>query len=474
VSVTADNSKQVSRRKFVKYAGAGAVVVAGAAAAAYYGLRSGPAPPQTSTTSAPAPVSTTVSTAASTSEQLESIKLALFHAGSGPCSALGVPWMRAELLAMKHINQKGIQGFTGITYDYYDNESSTSTAKLKAERMLQTAPADFVVFGDCENIDKEEVRAVTPENLATADTATPCMTGSQAGEIIYGDVNLSHWYFVHDCTNIDQGLAGGQLMAKLGAKKVAFIAADYDYGYLIYAGLNAYSDQNGKPYEIGPTLFTPLDKTDYSAEIAKIKAANVDGLVCVFTGAGFLSLPKQLTIANAKPKNVYFSGDWGGYGEASAAGVEGMTGGYVLVPTEDTTSSDWRGFVSEWRSEYGQESYPSLWTEGAYQAVWAIKSAFEKAGTKDKATVKETLRQLKWDGESGAFHPACSPTGPYTEWGKNISLTQRIVQWVADADPALMPSFDLHQEEIDTYTMKYTLPEYKDLARKYVPPDVTW
>jgi urea transport system substrate-binding protein len=434
-------SKKISRRSYLKYAGAAGVAAVAIGAGAYLWAQQ-------------------------TGRKEETINIAAFHAGSGACSALGVPWMRAEMLAVKHINEKGVKGFAGIKYIYYDNETSTAEAKRKFERMIQTEQVDFVVYGDCEFVDKVEV-------VCAYEARIPHMTGSQSGDILYGDVPLSHYYFAHDCTNLDQGIAAGETLYKLGAKKVGFIGADYDYGYLIYAGLNAFNAENGEPFEINPVLFTPLDKTDYTSEIAILKGAKLDALVCVYTGAGFLSLPKQIVAAGAKPDIVFYSGDWGSLAEAKLAGYEGMVDSYALVPTRDPTSSDWKKFVEAWRAEYGEDSYPSLWTEGAYQTMWAIKAAFEKAGTKDKETVKEVLRKNVWSGESGALRPDAGDAGPFTEWGQNLGNVQNVIQFREGASD-LMPDFNLHQEVFAPYKMRYTFPEYKELARKYVPPEVKW
>ena len=81
-------AKNVSRRKFLKYIGAGAVVVAGAAAGAYYTTQPTPKPTTTSSLTATSPVSTTVTPKGrialnlATSESLRTVDPAVCY-GSG-------------------------------------------------------------------------------------------------------------------------------------------------------------------------------------------------------------------------------------------------------------------------------------------------------------------------------------------------------------------------------------------------------
>ncbi len=83
------------------------------------------------------------------------------------------------------------------------------------------------------------------------------------------------------------GYLAGKLLHEKGAKRVGFIAADYDWGYGQSYGLKGYWEDHGRPFEIVGFGYTPIDKVDLSTEVMMIKKAKLDALYCPYTGSGW-------------------------------------------------------------------------------------------------------------------------------------------------------------------------------------------
>jgi len=46
-------------------------------------------------------------------------------------------------------------------------------------------------------------------------------------------------------------------------KSPLLVAGDYDWGYGCGIGMKAYWEKHGKPFEIDPVIYTPLDKNGF-------------------------------------------------------------------------------------------------------------------------------------------------------------------------------------------------------------------
>ncbi len=102
-------------------------------------------------------------------------------------------------------------------------------------------------------------------------------------------------FFVVSWQNDTPHEATGQYAQYLGIKKMVVVAPNYTTGKDAIAGFKrSYRGQ------IAEEIYTALDQTDYSAELARIRAANADGIFYFLPGGLGINFLKQFSQAGLK------------------------------------------------------------------------------------------------------------------------------------------------------------------------------
>ena len=102
-------------------------------------------------------------------------------------------------------------------------------------------------------------------------------------------------FFVVSWQNDTPHEATGQYAQYLGIKKMVVVAPNYTTGRDAITGFKrTYHGQ------IAEEIYTALDQTDYSAELARIRAANADGIYYFLPGGLGINFLKQFTQAGLK------------------------------------------------------------------------------------------------------------------------------------------------------------------------------
>ncbi len=102
-------------------------------------------------------------------------------------------------------------------------------------------------------------------------------------------------FFVVSWQNDTPHEATGQYAQYLGIKKMVLVAPNYTTGKDAINGFKrTYHGQ------IAEEIYTALDQTDYSAELARIRAANADGIFYFLPGGLGINFLKQFTQAGLK------------------------------------------------------------------------------------------------------------------------------------------------------------------------------
>jgi len=388
----------------------------------------------------------------------ESIKILGTLPLSGAAGNLGPGYDRAMKLAVKEINEAGIDGFSKIEYKVIDQETKPSVLQQKLRREMQVWKPDIAggtalettIRVLCETGPSVEMPMFVGGHLSMAKYMPP------------GNVPVSKWVQYHGYSDFYAGQIAGEFFEEMGVKKVAFVGGDYDWAYSNSMGLKAYWEENGKPFEIGPVLYTPLDKTDFSTEVSIIKEAKPDALFSPYMGAGWFSFAKQLRQAGGMPEYFLYGTTYSNMGGAKITGAYGAENIYVLAD-HNPESDEWKQFVRKWKDEYGEDAYPDAYTNNYYQMIYWFKEVFEKAGTKDPHKLVETMQNT-------SFQNVCiSPTGPMGPYGSNMGAKGSIIKFVSGSSE-LDPSFDLHPElvkvvEVPKDNIKELLEKMKDMTK---------
>jgi len=377
---------------------------------------------------------------------------------SGEAGNLGPAYDRAIRLAVEEINKEGIKGFSKIEYKIIDTETKPSVVKKKLSREVETWKPDVAGGTALETTIRVPCVDAPKYHL-------PYFVGGHLSMTKYmppGEVPVSKWVCYYGYSDYFAGRSAGKFFDEIGAKKVAFVGGDYDWGYSNSIGLKSYWEENGRPFEIDPIIYTPLDKTDFSTEVLIIKEAKPDALFCPYMGAGWFSFAKQLQAAGGMPRIFLYGTTYSNMGGAKITGEYGAENIYTLAD-HDPGSKDWASFVRRWKDAYGEKAYPEAYANNYYQVTYWIKEAFEKAGTKDPDVVIDVMHKT-------SFQNVCiSPMGPLGPYGSNMGAKGAIVQFLPGSCE-LDPSFGLHPVLVRTYetpdkTMVEILDEMKGMER---------
>lgn len=396
--------------------------------------------------------------ASSGKEEEQTIKLLGTIAMSGDAGNIGPAYDRAIKLAVKEINEMGIKGFSKIEYKVIDTESKPSVMEKKLIREVETWHPDVITGVAIE----QTIRVL---NIRAPEYEIPVFVGGHLGiskHMPPGEVPATKWVNYYGYADYFMGQLAGKFFHEMGVKKVCFFGGDFDWGYTNGLGLKSYWENNGKPFEISPVIYTPFDKTDYSTEALIIKNENPDALFCPYTGAGWFSVAKQLRAAGAMPKIFLYGTTYSNMGGAMITGEYGAENIYTFAD-HNPESDAWKEFVKKWKVEYGEKAYPEAYTNNHYQVVYFIKEIFEKAGTKDPDVV------LEMAGNTSFKNVCISSMGPLGPYGSNLGASAAIIQFVPGAGE-LEPNFNLHPELIKIYetpkrTVAELLDEVKDMER---------
>ncbi len=369
--------------------------------------------------------------------QARKLKLLVTTGLSGPLAAMGQGYDKAIRLAVEEINKAGMKGWDGIEYKVVDTETKPSVMQQKLLREAKRWKPDMVLGAILETTIRVWCAQLPRLKI-------PGFVGGHEGMAKYmppGEVPLSEWVFYYGFPEYWSGYMAGRALHDLGAKRVAFIAGDYDWGYGQSIGLKAYWADNGKPFDIVMIGYTPLDKADLTTEVLLIKDAKVDAVYAPYTGAGWWALPKMLKDAGAMPKYFVYEVSYGTMGMAKISGAYGAEGVYSIAD-HNPGSKAWLGWVKKWRDKFGQKAYPEMYTHNYYQGVYWIKAAFEKVGPENKDP-RKVIKALQ---ETSVQNVCVSPMGPTDSWGGNIGAKASLVQFVKGAKPEFDPSIELHPE----------------------------
>lgn len=348
-----------------------------------------------------APAATEGSAAAEeTTEATEAAEGALKIGGIGPITGgaaiYGLAVMNAAQLAVDEINAAGGINGMQVAFQFEDDEhdaekavNAYNTLKDWGMQMLMgtvtSTPCTAVVAKTAE----DNMFQLTPSGSAVESIAQP-----NAFRVCFSDPN--------------QGAASAQYIGENSiATKVAVIYDSSDvYSTGIYEKFAAEAANQGIEI-VAAEAFTADSKTDFSVQLQKAKEA---GAELVFLPIYYTEASIILTQANGMGFEPIFFGCDGldgilGVDNFDVALAEGVM---LLTPfAADAEDAATQSFVAAYQEAYGE--VPNQFAADAYDAMYIIKAAAEKAGiTADMSTsdmceaMKAAMTEISVDGLTGA------------------------------------------------------------------------
>jgi len=218
-------------------------------------------------------------------------------------------------------------------------------------------------------------------------------------------------------------------MSSEGAKSFFLIGSDYAFGRGMLEFTKKYIETKG-----GTVLgeeYLPMDGTDWTAIISKLKAAGPDAIITSTAGgAPNVTLTKQLRAAGVSIPYGNLAVDEGtarGMG-ADAAGIY-ISASYITgIDSEEN-----KKFLAAMEKHFGGDlKTPNDLSVPQYEAVYLYKAAVEKAGSADPEKVIAALDEVSFKGPRGEISMNKQRHAP---------LTMYLAQVQADGSVKLINSF---------------------------------
>jgi len=201
------------------------------------------------------------------------------------------------------------------------------------------------------------------------------------------------------------------LMEEDGAKKFFLVGSDYAFGRGMLEFARAYVEEKGG--EIVGEEYLPMDGTDWTAIISKLKSSGAEGLITSTAGgAPNVTLTKQLRGAGVSIPYANLAVDEG-TAKSMGADAEGIliSASYVTGIDSDANKT----FLAAMDKKFGDElRTPNDLSVPEYEGVYLYKAAVEKAGSTDPDAVLEALESVSFDGPRGSISMSKQHHAPLT------------------------------------------------------------
>jgi branched-chain amino acid transport system substrate-binding protein len=328
--------------------------------------------------------------AAPATAQQKSIKIGFVSTFSGPTAVIGNNMRDSFELALDHLGRK--MGGLPVEVIYEDDGQKPEVGKQKTQKLIESDHVDFITGYIWSNVLLASVKpAVDSKTFIISANAGPHQL---AGEL------CSPYFFSTSWQNDQTPQAMGHYMNQKGVKSVYLIGPNYAAGKDMLSGVAA----TFKGKVVGEELTKWPTQLDFSAELAKAKAANPESIFVFYPGkAGvqFLAQYAQAGLKGKIPLYTAFTID-----ELSiplqkdlALGVPG-----AQEWVNDLPNAANKKFVADFLKKYPGKR-PSFYGAQSYDAAFLINSAVvaTKGNLSDKAAVQKAMEKADFKSVRGDF-----------------------------------------------------------------------
>ncbi len=342
---------------------------------------------------------------------------------SGANSVVAPSVVQAAQLAVSEINDKG--GILG--------------RKVELSIADDRSGADGAVAAYNSLIFQQKVNAIiTMETSAARNAGLPVVARGKTPFIYtsyYEGRSCSPYLFV-DAWVPDQQVASivDYFMKQKQAKTFFLAGSDYAFGRGMLEFTRKYIESKGG--KVLDEQYLPMDASDWTAVISKIRADKPDALITSTAGgAPNVTLTKQL---RASGVDVLFGNLGVDEGTAKSIGAD-ATGVYIAqsyLTSIDNPQN--KSFMAGLDKMFGKDvKTPNDLSEPEYDGIYLYKAAVEKAGSFDDAKVLAALPQVTFDGARGPINMGHEHHAPLTMYLGQVQAdgSVKVIQTFANVDP---------------------------------------
>ncbi|WP_407521320.1 substrate-binding protein [Methylobacterium oryzisoli] len=219
-----------------------------------------------------------------------------------------------------------------------------------------------------------------------------------------------------------------------GAKTYFLIGSDYAFGRGMLAFTRSYIEKTGG--KVVGEEYLPMDGSDWTAIISKLKEAKPDALITSTAGgAPNVTLTKQLRGAGVSLPYANLAVDEG-TAKNMGADAEGIYLSASYVTGIDSPQN--KAFLAAMEKKFGTGMRtPNDLSVPQYEAIYLYKAAVEKAGSTEAAKVLEALPTVSATGPRGTIRISKQHHAPLTMYLGQVQRdgSVKVVGTFKDVDP---------------------------------------
>jgi len=324
----------------------------------------------------------------------DGVKIGVVVTLSGPAAVIGNDMRDAFDLALEQLGGK--MAGKPVTIIYEDDGQKPDVGKQKTDKLIESDKVEFLTGYIWSN--------VLLASLPSAVAAKTFIISANAGPSQIAGEQCSPWFFSTSWQGDQVPQAIGEYLNQKGVKTVFLIAPNYAAGKDVVAGVKA----NFKGKIVGEELTTWPTQLDFSAELAKARAAKPDAIFAFYpggAGAQFLAQYSQAGLKGQIPLYTAFVID-----ALSLPRVKDLALGVATAQHwgTDLPNAANKKFVDAFRTKFKRD--PSFYAAQAYDAANLINSAV--VAVKGDVTKKDAM------GAAMKKADYASTRGPYL-YGNN-------------------------------------------------------
>ena len=337
---------------------------------------------------------------------------------SGANSVVAPAAVQSSQLAVDEINAAG--GILGrkVELEIVDDASGA----VGAQKAFDT-----LVF------QKKVAAIIAMENSAARNAALPVVSKGKVPYIytsFYEGRSCNNWMYVNGWVPEQQvAPVVDYFLKNKNAKTFFLVGNDYAFGRGMLDFTRKYIEQKGG--KVVGEEYLPIDGSDWTSVISKLRAAKPDALVSATAGgAPNVSLAKQLKGAGLTLPYGNLAID-----EGTAKTMGDVASGMYMSASYLTGIDipENKKFLDAMKKKFGADlKTPNELSEPQYEAFFLYKAAVEKAGSTDAAKVVKALGEVSFTGPRGAVSMNKS---------RHTPLSMRLGQVQADGSIKILETF---------------------------------
>jgi branched-chain amino acid transport system substrate-binding protein len=327
----------------------------------------------------------------------DTIKVGAILAVTGPASFLGAPEAKTLEMLTADINAKG--GINGKKIELIIKDSSASPEKaISFAKQLIEEEKVFAIIGPSTSGETMAIKNIAEEGKTL-------LLSCAAAEVIVNPV--AKYVFKTPQKDSHAVLRIFQQMKKMGLTRIGVLSSNTGFGKAGKEQIEKLAPEHG--IQIAASEVYDKAATDLTAEVTKIKAAGVQGIV-----NWSIEPAQSLVIKNARQIGltvpIFQSHGFGNiqYAKAAGAAAEGVIfpAGRLLVADALPDNHPQKAVLLAYRKAYQDKFKEDVSTFGghAYDAFTLLVEAINRAGT-DREKVRSAVETMRgFVGTGGVFN----------------------------------------------------------------------